>query len=320
MKRAVCPGSFDPITYGHLDIIERAAQQFDHVVVAVLENRTKSSLFTVTERIAMIQEVTTKFPNVSVDSWSGLLVDYCKSNAIQAIVKGLRAVTDFDYELQMAQVNLQGSGVETMFMATSPAHSFLSSSLVKELAHYNGDVSTMVPPSVNEALKARVAGKQIMDSVEKLTSAITLVEEARGVPLSASCVVHRAEMLEILDDAREALPTDFESARKILETRDAIIEEARVSAEQLISIAREDVAQMVEQTSIVQIARDEARKILDDARETADLEKQEVEEYIDGRLATLEVILNKTMDAVSRGRDRLAGANDKDVLSQLADE
>ena len=140
-----------------------------------------------------------------------------------------------------------------------------------------------------------------MDSVEKLTSAITLVEEARGVPLSASCVVHRAEMLEILDDAREALPADFESARKIIETRDAIIEEARVSAEQLISIAREDVAQMVEQTSIVQIARDEARKILDDARETAELEKQEVEEYIDGRLATLEVILNKTMDAVSRG-------------------
>jgi vacuolar-type H+-ATPase subunit H len=159
-----------------------------------------------------------------------------------------------------------------------------------------------------------------MDSVEKLTSAITLVEEARGVPLSASCVVHRAEMLEILDDAREALPTDFESARKIIETRDAIVEEARVSAEQLITIAREDVAQMVEQTSIVQIARDEARKILDDARETAELEKQEVEEYIDGRLATLEVILNKTMDAVARGRDRLAGANDKDVLSQLADE
>jgi len=159
-----------------------------------------------------------------------------------------------------------------------------------------------------------------MDSVEKLTAAITLVEEARGVPLSASCVVHRAEMLEILDDAREALPTDFESARTIIETRDAIIEEARVSAEQLITIAREDVAQMVEQTSIVQIARDEARKILDDARETAELEKQEVEEYIDGRLATLEVILNKTMDAVARGRDRLAGANDKDVLSQLADE
>jgi vacuolar-type H+-ATPase subunit H len=159
-----------------------------------------------------------------------------------------------------------------------------------------------------------------MESIEKLTLAITIIEEARGVPLSASCVVHRGEILEILDDAREALPTDFESARKIMETRDAIVEEARLSAEQLIAMAREDVAQKVEQTSIVQIARDTASKILDDARETAALERQEVDEYIDGRLATLEVILNKTMDAVARGRDRLAGAGDKDVLSQLADE
>jgi pantetheine-phosphate adenylyltransferase len=159
MRRAVCPGSFDPITLGHLDIISRASAHFDHVVIAVLENRTKSSLFTVDERIEMIRETTAHLSNVSVDSWSGLLVEYCKSNSIQAIVKGLRAVTDFDYELQMAQVNLQGSGVETMFMATSPVHSFLSSSLVKELAHYGGDVSTMVPASINSALKLRVGGK-----------------------------------------------------------------------------------------------------------------------------------------------------------------
>ena len=159
-----------------------------------------------------------------------------------------------------------------------------------------------------------------MDSIEKLASAITLVEEARGVPLSASCVVHRGEMLELLDEARAALPVDFESAQKVISARDAIIEEGRLSAEQMISMAREDVARMVEQTSIVAIARDEARKIIDDARSLADQEKQEVEEYIDGRLATLEVILNKTMDAVARGRDRLAGANDKDVLSQLADD
>jgi len=157
-----------------------------------------------------------------------------------------------------------------------------------------------------------------MDSVEKLTSAITMVEEARGVPLSASCVVHRGEMLELLDEARAALPNDLESAQKLIAARDAIIEEGRVSAEQMIAMAREDVT-MVEQTSIVQMARDEARKILDEARTLGDQEKQEVEEYIDGRLATLEVILNKTQDAVARGRERLAGANDKDVLSQLSD-
>ena len=158
-----------------------------------------------------------------------------------------------------------------------------------------------------------------MDSVEKLASAITLVEEARGVPLSASCVVHRGEMLELLDEARAALPPDFESAQKLLSARDAIMEEGRLSAEQMISMAREDVARMVEQTSIVQLARDEARKVLDDAREQAMQEKAEVEEYIDGRLATLEVILNKTQDAVARGRERLAGAGDKDALAQLSD-
>jgi pantetheine-phosphate adenylyltransferase len=159
MKLAVCPGSFDPITFGHLDIIERASQQFDEVIVAVLANRTKASLFTVEERMEMARKTTAKWSNVRVDSWHGLLVDYCKANKVQSIVKGLRAVSDFDYELQMAQINLQHSGVETMFMATAPAHSFLSSSIVKELAHYGGDVSTMVPDVVNDALKARVAGK-----------------------------------------------------------------------------------------------------------------------------------------------------------------
>ena len=159
MKRAVCPGSFDPITYGHLDIIERASAQFDEVIVAVGNNRTKEGYFTVEERMVMIAETTAKFGNVKVDSWKGLLGEYCKANNIDVIIKGLRAMSDFDYELQMAQVNLQGSGVESMFMATSPAHSFLSSSLIKELAHYNGDVSSMVPAVVNAALKAREAGK-----------------------------------------------------------------------------------------------------------------------------------------------------------------
>jgi len=159
MNLAVCPGSFDPITFGHLDIIERASQRFDEVIVAVLANRTKSSLFTVEERMDMARKTTSQWSNVRIDSWHGLLVDYCKANKVQSIVKGLRAVSDFDYELQMAQINLQHSGVETMFMATAPAHSFLSSSIVKELAHYGGDVSTMVPEVVNDALKARVAGK-----------------------------------------------------------------------------------------------------------------------------------------------------------------
>ena len=157
MRRVVCPGSFDPITNGHLDIIKRASSLFDEVVIAVLVNQTKSSLFTVEERIEMIKEVTANYKNVSVDSWSGLLVDYCKSNQITTIVKGLRAVSDFDYELQMSQINLQLQGVETLFMATAPSNSFLSSSLVKEIANHGGDVSAYMPAAIVSKLKYIVA-------------------------------------------------------------------------------------------------------------------------------------------------------------------
>jgi pantetheine-phosphate adenylyltransferase len=157
MKRsAVCPGSFDPITYGHLDIIERASSLYDEVVVAVMINHSKKSLFTVEERISLIQDVCQQFPNVRVDSWHGLLVDFCKKNEIPAIVKGLRAVSDFEYELQMSQMNHQLAGVETVFISTSPQYSYLSSSLVKEIATYGGDVSAYVPPTVLTQLLKKV--------------------------------------------------------------------------------------------------------------------------------------------------------------------
>src|SRR2546423_12368382 len=139
MRRAVCPGSYDPPTNGHVDIIERASGLFDQVVVAVLINKNKQGLFTVDERMEMLREVSAHLPNVRIDSWHGLLVQYCQQNDIQAIVKGLRAIGDFDYELQMAQMNQQLTGVETLFMPTKPPNSFLSSSLIKEVATFGGD-------------------------------------------------------------------------------------------------------------------------------------------------------------------------------------
>jgi pantetheine-phosphate adenylyltransferase len=157
MRRAVCPGSFDPPTNGHLDIIGRAAALFDEVVVGVLVNKSKKSLFTVEERMAMLGEIVAPWPNVRVDFFHGLLVDYCRSHDIRAIVKGLRAVTDFDYELQMAQMNQQLSGVDTLFMSTSPEWSFVASSLVKEVATYGGDVAHLLPPSVHQRLMERLA-------------------------------------------------------------------------------------------------------------------------------------------------------------------
>ena len=157
VRKAVCPGSFDPVTNGHLDIIARAAQLFDEVTVGVLVNRTKSSLFTVDERIEMLREVTEQYGNVTVDSFSGLLVDFCRDNGIRAIVKGLRAVTDFDYELQMAQMNHRLSGVETLFVSTNPVYGYLSSSLVKEVAGHGGDVDGLVPEQVLQRLHQRLA-------------------------------------------------------------------------------------------------------------------------------------------------------------------
>ncbi|RJQ85335.1 pantetheine-phosphate adenylyltransferase [Amycolatopsis panacis] len=159
MRRAVCPGSYDPATNGHLDIIERASALFDEVVVAVGVNKSKKGLFSVEERMEMLREITAKLPNVRVDSWHGLLVDYCRDNDIAAVAKGLRSVSDFDYELQMAQMNRELTGLETLLMANNPAYGFVSSSLVKEIAALGGDIEKLVPPVVYERLTAAFAKK-----------------------------------------------------------------------------------------------------------------------------------------------------------------
>lgn len=163
MRKAVCPGSFDPVTNGHLDIIARTAELFDEVVVAIGVNKAKASarLFSAEERMAMIEQACVDYPNVTVVGFEGLLTTFCEENDIKAIVKGLRAVSDFDYELQMAQMNSSlAPGVETVFVPTSPEYSFLASSLVKEVATFGGDVSGLVPPFVLERLTARLAEKR----------------------------------------------------------------------------------------------------------------------------------------------------------------
>jgi pantetheine-phosphate adenylyltransferase len=153
---ALCPGSFDPVTLGHLDIIERTARHFDEVIVAVIRNPQKAqSLFTLEERQSMLHEVTAHIPNIRIEFFKGLLVEFAREHGAESIVKGLRAISDFDYELQMAQMNQRLSGIDTFFISTSPQHSFLSSSLVREVARFGGDVSSMVPPMVAERLAER---------------------------------------------------------------------------------------------------------------------------------------------------------------------
>ena len=153
---ALCPGTFDPVTNGHLDIIGRASRRFDQLVVGVLDNPSKAPLFSVEERVAMLKAVTADLDGVEVASFSGLLVDFAEFRGIGTIVKGLRAVSDFDYELQMAQMNIGLSGVETLFMPTNPLYSFLSSSLVKDVVKWGGDASSYVPDFVGERLVTRL--------------------------------------------------------------------------------------------------------------------------------------------------------------------
>jgi pantetheine-phosphate adenylyltransferase len=156
MRRAVCPGSFDPVTNGHLDIIIRASRLFDEVFVAVFVNQSKRALFSLDERLEMLRDVTKPYANVRVESFQGLVVDFCRARGAEVVVKGLRAVSDFDYELQMAQMNIGLAGVETLFMPTNPAHSFLSSSLVKDVAKWGGDITPHVPEVVSRRLVDRL--------------------------------------------------------------------------------------------------------------------------------------------------------------------
>ena len=157
MRIACCPGTYDPVTNGHLDIVARAAKVFDSVIVAVLVNPGKQPLFTLEERLALLKDASADIPGVEVDSFEGLLVDYARHRGVSAIVKGLRAVSDFDYELQMAQMNYRLAGVETMFMTTNPSYSYLSSSLVKDVARNGGDVSGLVPGPVATMLRERAS-------------------------------------------------------------------------------------------------------------------------------------------------------------------
>lgn len=159
MRRAVCPGSFDPVTKGHLDVFTRAAGLFDEVVVAVGVNPSKNRLFDAEERLEMLEQAVADLANVRVAGFTGLLTDFCVAHDVGAIVKGLRAAGDFEYELPMAQMNAHLAGVETVFIATDPAHAFVSSSLVKEVAGLGGDVAAFVPPFVLERLQARLAAR-----------------------------------------------------------------------------------------------------------------------------------------------------------------
>ena len=262
MRRAVCPGSFDPVTNGHIDVFMRASALFDEVTVGVLVNKKKTSMFSVEERIELLGAELAHVPNIRIDSFHGLLVDYCRDNGIIAIVKGLRAITDFDYELQMAQMNFGLAGIETLFISTNPLYSYLSSSLVKEVATYGGDVSGLIPARVHTALQAKLSAQLISrsamtqdpvaaadprtaDVYTVLDDLSDIVEAARAMPMSDKCVVNRNEVLDLLDAIRQMLPTSVQEAEELLADRVGVVEEGFREAERMVAEANREVERML---------------------------------------------------------------------------
>ncbi len=319
---ALCPGTFDPVTNGHLDIIERAGQHFDTVVVAVLENPAKQPLFSVEERVSMLKEATSELGNVEIDPFSGLLVEYARLRGSSVIVKGLRAVTDFEYEIQMAQMNRSLSGVETLFMTTAPNWSFLSSSLVKEVARYGGDVSGLVPalggrPAGGEAREARV-----VDLAARLQQLEDMIREAKSMPLSSSALLNREEVLELVAELKEALPEEIKQARWVVKDREELLTKGRRDSQRIVEEAEQEQLRMATREEVVKRAEAEADRILAEARDEARRMRLEAEDYVDAKLAQFEIALQRsgeelaatkaalgrTLEQVEGGRERLRGA------------
>ena len=222
----LCPGTFDPVTNGHLDIIERASRHFDRLVVGVLQNPSKAPLFSVEERVSLLKEVTGPLEGVEVGSFSGLLVDYAKQQDASVIVKGLRAITDFENELQMAQMNHRLGGVETFFITTNPIWSYLSSSLVKEIARLGGDIEGLVPPWARKERLVDGSRKSVrkvgeVDLASRIQQLEDMVKEAKSMPLSSSALLQpRGSRSSSSRRSREQLPEEVKQARWVVRDRE----------------------------------------------------------------------------------------------------
>ena len=327
MKVGLFPGSFDPFHNGHLEIVERAGRLFDEVVVAALRNPQKSSaLFDLQERKSMLEAVTAHIPGVRIVSVSTLLVNVARDVGATAIVRGLRAVSDFETEMQMAQMNHHLSGVETIFIPTSSKYSFIASKLVREVAHFGGDVSAFVPKIVAEHLVKKFDEEDPTDREEDVTDqyldieeseqdvsaeavishVLDIVNNAKSMPLSSSVMVSREEVVGLLRTALDRLPDELRQARWLLREREEFLAERTREAETLMEEVRAQAERMVQRTEIVRQANSVAQRILDDANDEARTMRHEAEDFCDQKLAGMEIVLDRLTRTVQSGRAKLA--------------
>jgi len=274
---ALCPGSFDPVTLGHLDIIERSSRHFDEVIVAVIRNPQKTaSLFSLEDRQQMLKEATQHLTNIRIEFFKGLLVDFARDHGVDAIVKGLRAVSDFDQELQMAH------GAQERQRPT------------RRDVPRSGGVKVLEDEP-----------EKVPDSAALLEQLRDILEAARKLPMSASVSINRDEFGAILQDAIDGLPEELREARWLLKERDQVVERAAHEAERLIDAARVRAERMVEKNELVREASRTSEEIVEDAERRAAAIRHEAEDYVDRKLAAFEVVLDRTMQTVQKGRERL---------------
>ena len=316
MTVVLYPGSFDPIHNGHLEIVETAARLFDEVIVAAMRNPQKGEpLFSLDERQGLIEESLGHLDNVRITMFSNLVVDLARDMEADFIVKGLRAVSDFESELQMAQMNHAISGVDTLFIPSASSHSFLASKLIREIARFGGDVASMVPAPVAASLADRyrtmTAAEQRgdpyrMPEVDHLLDRVAeLIEQARPMPLSTSVVINKDETLELLDEARVRLPEELRAARWLLKEREEFLARVQREGDDILDEARGQAERMVQRTEVVKAAEQRARQLVDDAEAQARQIRHQVEDFCDQKLAGFQSALDKIGQAVDSGREKL---------------
>ncbi len=312
LRIAVCPGSFDPVTFGHRDIIHRASMLFDKVIVLVAVNQMKSPVFTPEERVEMIKKVAKEFKNVEVDMCCGLIADYVRNAGAVAIVKGLRAVTDFEYEFQMALVNKNiYGGAETVFLTTSSENMYLSSSVVKQVAHYGGDISKFVPECILGDIEARLKpteyrriGENIMAEImleDYIDEMSEILDRAQKAPFSGKKVMVDGELLDhCIANIRMNLPSEIKNARKIVQERKTIIEDAKKQADEIITRAESRAIALTDNHEITKAAEARAMEIQKQAMAKAKAVKNAADEYIMGILGKTEAVLAESLNSVRR--------------------
>ena len=323
MRTAIYPGSFDPVTYGHIDIIKRSAKMVDKLIIGVLSNSSKTPLFSVEERVNMLKEVTKDIPNVEVTSFAGLLIDFADACNAKIIVRGLRAVTDFEYELQWAQANRAvRPHLDTLFLVTNVEYSYLSSSAVRELARYHGDVSLFVPPYVEQKLDEKLDSKeneheQLIDEIEEY------VEGCKPAPFSQSkIIVQKEQLYELLTELRLKTPDEIKRYQKIIAQKDKIISDAQAQAEQMIEETTNYANALVEEHEIMLKAYEKAEQTINAANAQAEeivaAANQNAEEMRMSALSYTQSLIVNIQDVVQRSLD-IAKTNSEGLINGLSE-